>query len=136
MLMATPNLSFCENRCSIPPNAAASASPTVRSIQVLHDWIVTVDHKKLGLMYFMLRHCVPGDRRDRSHDHAGPVGGSRNNHLVSPADLQPHVHHAWHDHDFLRGHADRLRLRQLSGAADDRRARHGVSRASMPSASG
>src|SRR5580698_10873336 len=37
------------SRPMIPPMEQAGSRPLV---QVLHDWIVTVDHKKLGLMYF------------------------------------------------------------------------------------
>ena len=41
--------------------------------------------------------------------------------------LQHAVHHARHDHDLLRGHADAGGLlRQLPHPADDRHARHGV----------
>ena len=44
------------------------------------------------------------------------------------ANLQRAVHHARHDHDLLRGHADHgRRLRQFSHPADDRRARYGLS---------
>src|SRR5262249_48357153 len=30
----------------------AEHAPSRPLVQVLHDWIVTVDHKRLGLMYF------------------------------------------------------------------------------------
>jgi len=33
--------------------------------------------------------------------------------------FNPHVHHAWHDHDLLRSHAPRLRICQLSDSLDD-----------------
>ena len=36
----------------IPPIAVAESEGGIPFVQVLHDWIVTVDHKRIGLMYF------------------------------------------------------------------------------------
>src|SRR5947199_166137 len=64
---------------------------------------------------------VPGDRGHRSDDHADPVD-CRAHRLRVAAGVQPDVHHAWHHDDLLRGHAARVRVRPLHGAADDPRA--------------
>ena len=89
------------------------------------DGSTTVDHKRLGILYILYALVFL------------LIGGIEatimriqlivpHNHLVSPQVFNRHVHHAWHHDDFLRGHAARVRVRQLPGAADDRRARHGV----------
>ena len=49
-----------------------------------------------------------------------------NNDFDLAADLQPPVHHARHRDGLPGRHADHRRADELSGAADDRRARHGV----------
>ena len=89
---------------------------------------VTVDHKKIGLMYIMYGVDLSCDWRDRSDDDADPACGPQQSFCLS-AGLQPAVHDARHDDGFLRWHADSVRLRQLPCAADDWRARHGVSAA-------
>ncbi len=40
----------------------------------VHEWIVTVDHKKLGLMYIGYGILFLGDRGPRSHSDADSVG--------------------------------------------------------------
>ena len=47
--------------------------------------------------------------------------------VLSPEAYNRAVHHARHDHDLPGRHADAAGLRQLPRAADDRRARHGLS---------
>ena len=92
----------------------------------MHEWIVTVDHKKLGLMYIGLRNSVPGDRRPGSHDHADPACHSQQS-LCFAAGIQPIVHHARHDHGVSGRHAAGVWFRELFRAPDDRGARHGFS---------
>ena len=65
-------------------------------------------------------------RRNRSRHHPHPVDVPAQRLRVA-AGVQPDVHDARHDDDLLLRHADPVRVRQLPGAADDRRARHGVS---------
>ena len=67
------------------------------------------------------RHCR---RRGARHPHPVDVSAQR---LRVAAGVQPDVHDARHDDDLLLRDADPVRVRQLPGAADDRRARHGVS---------
>src|SRR6267143_2052698 len=47
--------------------------------------------------------------------------------LRFPGSLQPHVHHAWDNHDFLRGHASPVWICELLGPVDDWCAGHGIS---------
>ena len=68
---------------------------------------------------------VPGDRRNRSGDHAGSTGGCARA-LCFAGSIQPHVHDAWHDHDFFRGDAGGVWLRRLSCPFDDRHQGHGL----------
>ena len=105
------------------PRARQARRPLVDR---LHDWVTTVDHKKIGIMYVALRARVPRHRRHRGDADADPARPCRTITSLLAAGLQPHVHDARHDDDLLRGHADPVRLRQLPGAAHDRRARHGV----------
>src|SRR6267143_1189039 len=72
-----------------------------------------------------VRASVPRHRRNRGDHPAAPVGAAAQR-LRLAAGVQPDVHHARHDDDLLRRHADRVRLRELSGPAHDRRAGHGV----------
>ena len=53
-------------------------SRTARGLESVHEWVITVDHKRLGLMYIDLRPPLPGDRRHRSPDHADPARVSAN----------------------------------------------------------
>ena len=91
----------------------------------LHDWVTTVDHKKIGILYVLMslvflviggaeallmrwQLCRPPQR------------------LPGPRHVQSVVHDA-RDHDgLLRGDADPHRHRQLPGPADDRREGHGL----------
>src|SRR5467141_2913005 len=72
-----------------------------------------------------LRAHVPDRRRDRGDRHPAPVGTAAQR-LRLAAGVQPDVHHARHDDDLLRRHADGVRLRELPRPADDRRSGHGV----------
>ena len=96
---------------------------------VLHDWVTTVDHKKIGLMYILMAVCFL------------VIGGIEallmrwqllwpRHHRFLPEDVfnQMFTHPRHHD-GLLHGHADPDRHRQLHGAADDRRPRHGLSAA-------
>ena len=105
-----------------------NASRDAALLEWLHSWVVTVDHKKLGILYivyaifFLL--VAGAEAMAMRIQLAIP-----NNHFLSPATLQRALHHARH-HDGFPGRDDHsLRLRQLSGSADDRRARHGLSAA-------
>src|SRR6267142_1881426 len=72
-----------------------------------------------------VRASVPRHRRNRGNHPAAPVGAAAQRvHLA--AGVQPDVHHARHDDDLLRRHANRVRLRELPRPADDRRSGHGV----------
>ena len=97
-------------------------------VDTLHEWLTTVDHKRLGILYIvyaLLFLVVAGVealiiRIQLMYPH---------NRFCFAAGLQSHVHDAWHDHGFLRGHANPVWVCELSCAIDDRRSRHGVSAA-------
>ena len=105
-----------------PPPAPKRRTCPAALFDQLHDWVVTVDHKRLGIMY-VLAGLVFSRHRGLRGDHdaraARVAGASRG----AAADLQPALHHAWDDHGVPRGHSDRLRIRQLSRASHDRGAR-------------
>ena len=107
------------------PSATAGSRPFV---DTLHEWVTTVDHKRLGLLYiaYALVFLLIG----------GIEAIVMRIQLIRPAQrfrfatgFQPDVHDAWHDDDFLRGHACLVRIRQLPGPAHDWRAGHGFSAA-------
>ena len=101
--------------------------PTTRPLTLrLHEWVTTVDHKRLGILYifYALIFLVVGGIEATIMRIAAYPAAQR---LCFAPGLQSHVHHARHDHDLLRRHADGLRVCELSCAADDRRPRHGVS---------
>ena len=91
----------------------------------LHEWVTTVDHKRLGILYILYALDVSGTGRSRSHHHARATHPAAQRLCLAPG-FQSHVHDAWHDDDLFRRHADGFWIRELSGAADDRRPRHGV----------
>ncbi len=94
-------------------------------LEVLHDWVTTVDHKKIGLMYIgyaLIFLVIAGFEALLMRVQLAVP----NNHFVSPAGLQSALHHARHHHGLLRRDAHPLRLRQLPYPADDRRPRHGL----------
>ena len=92
----------------------------------LHDWVVTVDHKKPRDHVRDLRPRLSRDRRPRSHDHADPARLSAP-HGRGTARVQSSLHDARDDDGLLRRHPDRVRVCELPRAVDDRRPRHGVS---------
>ena len=102
---------------------------------MLHDWVTTVDHKKIGIMYILvaivfllvggaeaardaLQLMWPGARVD--------LGRS----------VQSDDDDAWHDDDLLRGHADPGRGGPTTSCRFNRCARHGVSAAKCARACG
>ena len=83
------------------PDSESLARPFV---DTLHEWVTTVDHKRLGILYivYALIFLVIG----------GIEATIMRIQLIRPhyrfrlaAGLQPAVYHARHHHDFLRGHA-------------------------------
>ena len=95
---------------------------------VLHEWVTTVDHKKIGIMYILMAvvFLVIGGAEALVMrfqllwpECQGRAAGS----------LQSDDDDARHDDDLLRRHADPGRRRQLHRAAADRCARHGLSAA-------
>ena len=97
-------------------------------VDALHEWVTTVDHKRLGILYivYALVFLVIGGIEADDHAHSADSAAQR---FCFAAGLQPHVHHARDHDDFLRGDAHGVRIRQLPGSPDDRRARHGISAA-------
>jgi cytochrome c oxidase subunit 1 len=92
----------------------------------LHGWITTVDHKRLGIMYILyaLMFLVEGGIKTTIMRIQLIVP---HNNFVSPQVFNRMF--TMHGTTMIfRGHAHRIRLRQPSAPADDRCARHGVSR--------
>ena len=95
-------------------------------IDRLHDWVVTVDHKKLGIMYviYALVFLVIGGleatimRIQLAYPHLT---------VVRTAGVQSSLHDARDDDGVLRRRPDRVRVCELPRAVDDRRPGHGVS---------
>ena len=97
----------------IPIGGMAAGRSTTRPAQatrgtyleVIHSWIVTVDHKKLGILYIgyaLIFLVVAGIealviRMQLFFPH---------NAFVGPATFNRHVHHARHHHGVPGGHAD------------------------------
>ena len=105
------------------PDSERSSRPFV---DYLHEWVTTVDHKRLGILYIVyaliflviggIEATVMRIQLIRPH-----------NDFVSPQVFNRMFTHAWHHDDLFRGYAGAFRICQLSGSADDWRARHGVS---------
>src|SRR5262249_34485882 len=68
---------------------------------------------------------LPSGRGDRSDSHPPAIDGAPQPSRLA-GDLQSAVYASRHDDGVLRRHADLVRLRQLSGAPDGRRARYGI----------
>ena len=105
------------------PGTQIQARPWVDE---LHQWVTTVDHKRLGILYILSALLFLVDRWSRGahHSHSADAFAQQ---LRFSGSLQPNVHHAWHNHDFLRGHAGHVWICELPGPVDDWCARHGVS---------
>ena len=92
------------------------------------EWITSVDHKRIGIMYVTL---AAGDAAARLHrrDHDALAAGARIPVAGLPAAgaLQPDLLRARHDHDLLRRHAVRDRADEFRRAAATRRARRRLS---------
>ena len=52
-------------RCRTPTRAAHRAGPPGRGRPLLHEWVTTVDHKKIGILYILMAVVLPGRRRLR-----------------------------------------------------------------------
>jgi hypothetical protein len=77
------------------------SAPRRLVLDVLHDWVTTVDHKKIGLMYigYALVFLVIGGFEALLMRIQLAIP---NNTFRLAADLQQPLHHAWHHHDLLR----------------------------------
>ena len=115
---------------SIPLSGVLDLTPKEKHprlwLEVMHDWIVTTDHKKIGLMYIaasLMFFLVGGVeilliRIQLAKPECDlPFAGT----------IQSTIHAAWDHHDFLCGYADHVRVWELPGAVNDWRPRHGVS---------
>ena len=89
------------------------------------DWVLTTDHKKIGIMYLVLTFVFFMPRRRRGAADALAAGGPEQ-HADQRRALQPAADAARDDDDLPVRRAGDGRLRQLLRAADDRRARHGL----------
>ncbi len=95
-----------------------TAAPRPMVLQVLHDWLTTVDHKKIGLMYIgyaLLFLVVAGFEALLMRVQLAIP----NNTFVSPQVFNRLFYDARHDDDLLRRHAGSVWLRQLPHPADD-----------------
>ena len=83
---------------------------------VLHDWVTTVDHKKIGILYVLMAvvFLVVGGVEALLMRWQLLLAAQR---LPRAGHVQPDVHDARHDDGLLRGHADPDRHGQLPGAA-------------------
>jgi hypothetical protein len=91
----------------------------------LHEWVTTVDHKRLGILYIgyaLVFLCIGGIEATIMRVQ---LDGSAQRPRVAPG-IQPPVHDARHHDDLFRGDAHRVRVCQLHAATDARGARHGV----------
>ena len=105
---------------ALSPAAETSLPLTAR----LHELVVTVDHKKLGLMYIgsaLFFFVVAGSMASVIRMQLALP----NNNLIWPGDFQPSLYHARHSDGLSPRHADYRRADELSGAVDDWRARYG-----------
>jgi hypothetical protein len=90
------------------------------------SWVATVDHKRIGILYLVTTFFFLSHRRGGSVGDA-PATGPAGKPPHQPWGLQPAFYDARDDDDLSGGHAGLDRVRQLLRAADDWRARHGVS---------
>ena len=89
------------------------------------EWLTSVDHKRIGVMYFTLglRHAAARLRRCDHDAHAAGHRGRRFAGIPAAPALRPDLLGARHDHDLFRGHAAGHRIDELCRAAAARRAR-------------
>ena len=75
------------------------------------EWITSVDHKRIGVMYFMLALRHAAARLHRRHHDARAAGGRGRRCAGLPAAgaFRPDLLGARHDHDLLHGDAVRDR---------------------------
>ncbi len=102
------------------------------------EWLTSVDHKRIGIMYVAAR---PGHAAARLFrcDHDAHAAGDRGRQcagISASRALRPDLLGARHDHDLFRGDAARHRADELCRAVAARRARRRFSRCSIRSASG
>ena len=93
---------------------------------MLHEWVTSVDHKKIGVMYILVAivFLLIGGAEALVMRLQLMWPGAR---VISAGSVQSDDDDAWHNDDLLRRHADLGRRGQLHRAASDRCARHGVS---------
>ena len=89
------------------------------------DWLTTVDHKKIGIMYIVNSFVFFFAAGMLALAHPLRAGRARAP-VPRRADLQPGLHDARHDHDLPVRGADAVGLRELHRAAPARRAGHGL----------
>ncbi len=91
------------------------------------DWITSVDHKRIGVMYVLLAMVMLAARLFR-RDHDALATGARVPipRLPAAGALRPGLLGAWHADDLLRRDAVRDRADELRRAAAARGARRGV----------
>ena len=95
---------------------------------VLHDWVTTVDHKKIGIMYVLMAVVFLVIAGIEAILIRWQLFWPRND-FIGPDTFNRTVHDARHHDGLLHGHADPDRHRQLPGAAHDRGPGHGLSAA-------
>ena len=79
-------------------------------LAVLHDWVVTVDHKRLGVMYVvsgLVFLVVAGLEASAMRLQLASSGL----HLRAAGDVQPALHHARDHHGVPGGNPHRVRIR-------------------------
>ena len=92
----------------------------------LHEWVVTVDHKRIGIMYVLMAVVFLVIAGLEALAIRWQLVHARQQ-FSRARHVQSVLHDARHDDGVFRRHADFDRHRQLRGAAADRRPRHGVS---------
>jgi len=106
-----------------PGSASSTEAPSLPS--KLHDWIVTVDHKRLGIMLHRERPVFLRGGRGTCRTDADSVGVSQQ-HIPAARSLQSIADHAWNHHGVSGGYAVFRRAGELSHTPDDWHARYGV----------